>query len=205
MFLFYPSKKSGYNIEYRIHFPPFYVFSGKFGDIEELWCLNSSFLLWKWIRCTFFDVIASYLFYLLFQLEISSLINPMVKVFGLRSGGMLLEKATISWIMEGAEKLYAGSQQQIVLYLKVSISFCSVALIFATFHFVCTRESSLSRKNHLQFAFLRFKSSLFKSSKSSAWQQCVWRVGTYTLGQESIFGHEIQISIGKKYWQKCER
>ena len=73
-------------------------------------------------RCTFFDVIASYLFYLLFQLEISSLINPMVKVFGLRSGGMLLEKATISWIMEGAEKLYAGSQQQIVLYLKVSIS-----------------------------------------------------------------------------------
>ena len=67
----------------------------------------------------FFDVIASPL---LFQLEISSLINPMVKVFGLRSGGMLLEKATISWIMEGAEKLYAGSQQQIVLYLKVSIS-----------------------------------------------------------------------------------
>ena len=44
----------------------------------------------------------------------------MVKVFGLRSGGMLLEKATISWIMEGAEKVYAGSQQQIVLYLKVS-------------------------------------------------------------------------------------
>ena len=55
-----------------------------------------------------------------FQLEISSLINPMVKVFGLRSGGMLLEKATISWIMEGAEKVYAGSHQQIVLYLKVS-------------------------------------------------------------------------------------
>ena len=52
----------------------------------------------------------------------------MVKVFGLRSGGMLLEKATISWIMEGAEKLYAGSQQQIVLYLKVSISLARIAI-----------------------------------------------------------------------------
>lgn len=43
----------------------------------------------------------------------------MLKVFGLRGGGVLLEKATISWIMEGAEKVYAGSQQQIVMYLKV--------------------------------------------------------------------------------------
>ena len=59
-----------------------------------------------------------------FQLEISSQLNPMLKVFGLRSGGMLLEKATISWIMDEAEKLYAGSHQQIILYLKVNI--CSI-------------------------------------------------------------------------------
>lgn len=55
-----------------------------------------------------------------FKVEISSQFNPMLKVFGLRGGGMLLEKATISAIMEGAEKVYAGSQQQIVMYLKVS-------------------------------------------------------------------------------------
>ena len=105
-----------------------------------------------WLRCTFFDVIASYLFYLLFQLEISSLINPMVKVFGLRSGGMLLEKATISWIMEGAEKLYAGSQQQIVLYLKVSISFCSD---FCHFSFCLHKRKQLEQEE--PFAICIFK------------------------------------------------
>ena len=144
-------KKVWIQLGYRIHFPPFYVFSVKFGDIEEL-CLNSSFLLWKWIRCTFFDEIASYLFYLLFQLEISSLINPMVKVFGLRSGGMLLEKATISWIMEGAEKLYAGSQQQIVLYLKVSISFCPD---FCHFSFCLHKRKQLEQEE--PFAICIFK------------------------------------------------
>ena len=50
----------------------------------------------------------------------------MLKVFGLRGGGMLLEKATISWIMDGAEKLYAGSHQQIILYLKTSTDSMSV-------------------------------------------------------------------------------
>ena len=50
----------------------------------------------------------------------------MLKVFGLRGGGMLLEKATISWIMDGAEKLYAGSHQQIILYLKTSSDSMSV-------------------------------------------------------------------------------
>ena len=54
-----------------------------------------------------------------FKLQITSQLNPMLKVFGLRSGGVLLEKATITSIMEGAEKLYTGSFQQIILYLKV--------------------------------------------------------------------------------------
>jgi len=61
-----------------------------------------------------------------FKIQISSQYNPMLKVFGLRGGGMLLEKATISWIMEGAEKLYAGSHQQIILYLKSSTDSMSV-------------------------------------------------------------------------------
>jgi len=61
-----------------------------------------------------------------FQIQISSQYNPMLKVFGLRGGGMLLEKATISWIMDGAEKLYAGSHQQIILYLKNSTDSMSV-------------------------------------------------------------------------------
>lgn len=78
-----------------------------------------------------------------FKLEISSLINPMVKVFGLRSGGMLLEKATISWIMEGAEKLYAGSQQQIVLYLKSCAKCTSV---------VAQNSSQADQKVELDFS-----------------------------------------------------
>ena len=61
-----------------------------------------------------------------FQIQLSSQYNPMLKVFGLRGGGMLLEKATISWIMDGAEKLYAGSHQQIILYLKTSSDSMSV-------------------------------------------------------------------------------
>jgi len=67
----------------------------------------------------------------------------MVKVFGLRSGGMLLEKATISWIMEGAEKLYAGSQQQIVLYLKSCAKCTSV---------VAQNSSKADQKVELDFS-----------------------------------------------------
>jgi hypothetical protein len=57
----------------------------------------------------------------------------MMKVFGLRSGGILLEKATITSIMDGAEKLYGGSYQQIILYLKVCfdtiiVCFCNTGI-----------------------------------------------------------------------------
>ena len=54
-----------------------------------------------------------------FKVQITSQVNPMLKVFGLRSGGVLLEKATITSIMDGAEKLYTGSFQQLIMFMKV--------------------------------------------------------------------------------------
>ena len=54
-----------------------------------------------------------------FKVQITSQLNPMLKVFGLRSGGVLLEKATITSIMDGAEKLYTGSFQQLIMFMKV--------------------------------------------------------------------------------------
>ena len=54
-----------------------------------------------------------------FKISVTSQLNPLLKVYGLRSGGVLLGKATITSIMEGAEKLYTGSCQQIILYIKL--------------------------------------------------------------------------------------
>ncbi len=54
-----------------------------------------------------------------FKLEMITTQDPNLKVFGLRSGGSLLEKAVIASIIDNADKNYIGTNQEIILFLKV--------------------------------------------------------------------------------------